>query len=295
MPENIYTVYKITNKVNQKIYIGYTKFTAEERWKDHVGNRNVKNYHLSCAIRKYGADSFSVETLWQSDSSKAAKDTERLLIAEYKSHLRDVGYNLTMGGEGESKTPEVRERIAETNRGQKRSAETLQKMSEAGKGLIYEEANLRLMLELKEKGFSYSEISRHFSSLGMVARSGKYISISVFHGAFKRLLSEEISLAGYSLERLRYIEKVSLKAAEKKVEENHKNPERISSTRTRVHSPEILRKIWEMHLSGVNKTQIAKWVNEQGILNAHGNPYRPNNFCHIFKNVREGKLSLVAN
>lgn len=293
MPENIYTVYKITNKINQKIYIGYTKFTAEERWKDHVGNRNVKNYHLSCAIRKYGADSFAVETLWQSRSSKAAKDTERLLIAEYKSHLRDVGYNLTMGGEGESKTPEVRERIAAGNRGKIVSAETVQRMSEKKKGLIYEEENLRLMLELKENGLSYSEISRHFSSLGMVARSGKDIAISVFHGAFKRLLSEEISLEGYSLDRLKHIEEVSLKAAEKKVEENHKNPERLM--KTRVHSPEILSKIWEMHLSGMNKTQIANWVNEQGILNAHGNPYRPNNFCHIFKNVREGKLSLVAN
>ena len=240
MPENIYTVYKITNKVNQKIYIGYTKFTAEERWKDHVGNRNAKNYHLSCAIRKYGADSFAVETLWQSRSSKAAKDTEKLLIAEYKSHLRDVGYNLTMGGEGESKTPEVRERIAAGNRGKIVSAEAIQKMSEKKKGLIYEEENLKLMLELKEKGLSYSEISRHFFSLGIKARSGKDISISVFHGAFKRLLSEEISLDGYTLDRLKHIEVVSLKAAEQKVSEHQRSQERINSGRTRVHSPEIL-------------------------------------------------------
>lgn len=294
MHKNIYTVYKVTNKVNSKIYIGYTKFTAEERWKDHVGNRNVKNYHLSCAIRKYGADSFAIETLWQSRSSKAAKDTEKLLIAEYKSHLRDVGYNLTMGGEGESKTPEVRERIAETNRGQKRSAEAIQKMSKKKKGIIYEEKNLRLMLELKEKGCSYHEIAEHFFLVGVSSVSGKPISISVIRNAFKRLISEEVSLEDYSIERLKHIEEVSLKAAEKKVEENHKNPERISSGRTRVHSPEILSKIWEMHLSGMNKTQIANWVNEQGILNAHGNPYRPNNFCHIFKNVREGKLSLVG-
>ena len=293
MPDKVYTVYRITNQVNSKIYIGYTKFTAEERWKEHVGNRNVKNYHLSCAIRKYGADSFDVETLWQSRSSEAAKETEKLLIAEYKSHLRDVGYNLTMGGEGEIKTLEVKKKIAASLIGKKRSRETKELQSSLKKGLVYQEENLRLMLELKEKGLSYPEISRHFSSIGIKAKSGKDIAVSVFHGAFKKLLAREAIVEGYSIERLKHIEEISLKAAEKKVEVNWKNKERISSTRTRVHSPEILSKIWKMHLSGMNKTQIANWVNEQGILNAHGNQYRPNNFCHIFKNIREGRLSLA--
>lgn len=293
MPDKVYTVYRITNQVNSKIYIGYTKFTAEERWKKHVSNRNVHNYHLSRAIRKHGSQSFIVETLWQSGSSEAAKETEKLLIAEYKSHLRDVGYNLTMGGEGEIKTPEVRAKIAAANKGRKLSPESIQKMINGKRGLIYDEQNLRLMLELKEKGLSYPEISNHFSSIGIKAKSGKDIAISVFHGAFKKLLSREVIVEGYSIERLKHIEEISLKAAEKKVEGNWKNKERISSTRTRVHSPEILSKIWEMHLSGMNKTQIANWVNEQGILNAHGNQYRPNNFCHIFKNIREGRLSLA--
>lgn len=293
MPDKVYTVYKITNQVNSKIYIGYTKFTAEERWKEHVGNRNVKNYHLSCAIRKYGADSFDVETLWQSRSSEAAKETEKLLIAEYKSHLRDVGYNLTMGGEGQSSTPEVKKKIAASLIGKKRSRETRELQSSLKKGLVYQEENLRLMLELKEKGLSYPEISRHFSSIGIKAKSGKDIAVSVFHGAFKKLLAREVIVEGYSIERLKHIEEISLKAAEKKVEENWKNKERISSTRvSKIYEKNNLNKIYQMRKAGRTLKQIAEWANEEGILNTHGKRFSHVAFSFIFKKIENGLLAL---
>ena len=293
MPDKVYTVYKITNQVNSKIYIGYTKFTAEERWKEHVGNRNVKNYHLSCAIRKYGADSFDVETLWQSRSSEAAKETEKLLIAEYKSHLRDVGYNLTMGGEGEIKTLEVKKKIAASLIGKKRSRETKELQSSLKKGLVYQEENLRLMLELKEKGLSYPEISRHFSSIGIKAKSGKDIAVSVFHGAFKKLLAREAIVEGYSIERLKHIEEISLKAAEKKVEENWKNKERISSTRvSKIYEKNNLNKIYQMRRGGSTLKQIADWANEEGILNNHGKRFSYVAFSFIFKKIENGLLTL---
>ena len=293
MSEKIFSVYRITNKINSKIYIGYTEKTVEQRWKDHVGNRNVKNYHFSCAIRKYGAESFSVETMWQSKFMDAAKETEMLLIKEYGSHEREVGYNLTMGGEGESVTQGVRDRIAAANRGKKRDKKTKKLLSESHKGLIYQDENLRLFLDLKEKGFSNPEISTEFASREILSRTGKPISVSVFHNVFKRLLSDEVRIEGFSLEKLKEIESLSLQASDKKVQENWKNKDRISATRvSKIYEQENLRKIWEMRQSGSTLQQIADWANKEGILNNHGKPFSYVAFSFIFQKIKNGQLTL---
>ena len=53
-------VYKITNKINGKVYIGQSIRPIEERFKRHI-NDSIKNNldtHLARAIRKYGFESF---------------------------------------------------------------------------------------------------------------------------------------------------------------------------------------------------------------------------------------------
>ena len=63
-------VYKITCKINNKIYIGSTKLNKEKRW----GDLSSSSSHLSCVrkgedtplyndIKKYGAENFILETL----------------------------------------------------------------------------------------------------------------------------------------------------------------------------------------------------------------------------------------
>ncbi len=58
-------IYKITNLVNNKIYIGQTIKTAEERLKQHIyaATKHITNTHLSYAIRKYGQDNFKIEII----------------------------------------------------------------------------------------------------------------------------------------------------------------------------------------------------------------------------------------
>lgn len=51
-------IYKITNKVNGKVYIDQSK-NIEKRWKQHLGAKD--NYLIHRAIRKYGKDNFSFE------------------------------------------------------------------------------------------------------------------------------------------------------------------------------------------------------------------------------------------
>ena len=94
-------IYKITNKINNKIYIGLTTCTLAYRWSKHLTEaRNVNNNkHLYRAIRKYGSENFSIEQIDNTDNFKELGQLERKYIKEYDSQNPDKGYNLTAGGE----------------------------------------------------------------------------------------------------------------------------------------------------------------------------------------------------
>ena len=98
-------IYKVTNVVNGKVYIGQTIHTIEWRWNTHLvaayndrmGDHNVL-FHR--AIRKYGIDAFKVKQLEKCDNS-ILNDREKYWIKKYNSYPN--GYNLTIGGEGTRK------------------------------------------------------------------------------------------------------------------------------------------------------------------------------------------------
>lgn len=103
-------VYKITNLINQKIYIGYTTRTMAERWKQHIAcayNPNTKDgsyeHALKRAIRKYGVSNFSIEQLEASNDKRHLAEQEKYWIQYYNSYAGSPnghGYNLTFGGDG---------------------------------------------------------------------------------------------------------------------------------------------------------------------------------------------------
>ena len=97
-------VYKITNTVNGKIYIGYTKRTLERRWAGHCkSSRNLTHKNgksrFMCAIRKYGIGAFVREILIEDeDAEKCLNYWEPFFIAKFNSTDPAVGYNGTTGG-----------------------------------------------------------------------------------------------------------------------------------------------------------------------------------------------------
>lgn len=97
-------IYKITNKINNKIYIGMTTKDIEVRWKQHLKvskNKNNKNHRLiHKAILKYGIENFIFEKLYETDviNLEHLKELEIKYIKEYNSF--ESGYNLTKGGDG---------------------------------------------------------------------------------------------------------------------------------------------------------------------------------------------------
>lgn len=93
-------IYKITNKINNKLYIGKTAQTIEERFSRHTrnakANANCCKY-IEASIRKYGADNFSIEIIDTCGSSEEANLKEIYWINYYNSCKE--GMNLTLGGD----------------------------------------------------------------------------------------------------------------------------------------------------------------------------------------------------
>jgi predicted GIY-YIG superfamily endonuclease len=97
-------IYKITNKINGKMYIGQTAETIHRRFKRHGYDCKKSNAHFPRAIRKYGIDNFEVEELEK--ISCETKEQLYILLQESETRLIEKyntfknGYNSTLGGEG---------------------------------------------------------------------------------------------------------------------------------------------------------------------------------------------------
>lgn len=93
-------IYKITNDINQKVYIGKTLTSLEQRWQEHrrdaYKERNEKR-PLYDAIKKYGEQHFSIELVEECDVT-ILSNREIYWIEEY--HSFSNGYNATLGGDG---------------------------------------------------------------------------------------------------------------------------------------------------------------------------------------------------
>lgn len=86
-------IYKITNKVTKKSYIGQTRKSVEFRWRQHKNSKDF--YDLHKAIRQYGEENFEVITLKECDVDELDK-WEIYYISKYNT-FKD-GYNMTKGG-----------------------------------------------------------------------------------------------------------------------------------------------------------------------------------------------------
>lgn len=93
-------IYKITNKINNKSYIGKTLLTPEKRFKEHISESKkdrCKNRPLYRAFNKYGIDNFSLKTIEECNNN-ILSDRESYWIKYYNTYKE--GYNATLGGDG---------------------------------------------------------------------------------------------------------------------------------------------------------------------------------------------------
>ena len=95
-------IYKVTNKINSKIYIGQKKsstFLNEE----YLGSGSL----IRGAIIKYGKENFSCELLKECCSQFELDMYEEHFIKKYNSTSREIGYNTSLGGRMNDKISKI--------------------------------------------------------------------------------------------------------------------------------------------------------------------------------------------
>lgn len=112
-------IYKITNNINGKMYIGLTSVSLRERWTNHKSNcRNPAKYTsaLYSAMRKYGVDNFSIEQIDSAGTLESLNLLEIHYIAKFDT-ISPKGYNLDNGGGSQNCHPETRAKISASLKG----------------------------------------------------------------------------------------------------------------------------------------------------------------------------------
>lgn len=92
-------IYKITNLLNGKVYIGLTTTSLQKRWVAHLAMSGKNERHLYRAMSKYGKDNFIIEPIDKAKTIEELGEKERYYITLYDSTNQDKGYNMTGGGE----------------------------------------------------------------------------------------------------------------------------------------------------------------------------------------------------
>lgn len=101
-------IYKVTNNINGKVYIGKTVETVETRFKEHLReaySQKQWNRPFHLALIKYGKENFSLEILEEVPFEKL-NEKEIYYIKKYNSYIHfenSNGYNATLGGDGSLK------------------------------------------------------------------------------------------------------------------------------------------------------------------------------------------------
>lgn len=95
-------IYKITNKINGKVYIGKTLNSIQKRWREHLidsKKRKCEKRPLYSAINKYGEENFEIEQI--EECSHDILNERECYWIEYYSSFKN-GYNATVGGDGKA-------------------------------------------------------------------------------------------------------------------------------------------------------------------------------------------------
>lgn len=154
MSEKTYYIYKITNTLDNRIYIGQST-DPMARWYRHryLAKHQKTNQYIHKAMHKHGVDNFIFKVIAEFYTKEEANQAEHDLINQYNARDKEFGYNLKPGGykrggwkhseETKEKqkanwhkvhTPESIAKAAEANRGKKLSEEHIEALRQANLG-----------------------------------------------------------------------------------------------------------------------------------------------------------------
>lgn len=131
-------IYKITNHINQKVYIGQTK-DISKRWYQHKKEteKEQPSMIVNSAMKKYGIDNFTIEIIVSCLDQNSANEAEEICIKQENSHISNgKGYNVSNGGSVAPKTEEFKRKVSQTLMGHEVSQEARNKISKGNIGKV---------------------------------------------------------------------------------------------------------------------------------------------------------------
>lgn len=197
--ENIGTIYKIVNKINNKVYIGQTTLNVKDRWDRHrslgVKNKAEQNMPIKRAFKKYGVENFEFSVI-EKIPKESLNEREIYWIEYYDSYKN--GYNACRGGQLGTKPLKIKESEFENIINLYKSNYTLK---EIGNQYNVDKGTIKHILDINNvpirihTGFKFSEetkieiISKVKSGISRKEIMSKY---NISKGYLSQILSSKI-------------------------------------------------------------------------------------------------------
>lgn len=128
-------IYLLTNKINNKIYIGQTWLELADRM-GREGGLYSNSPYLYAAIQKHGYLNFEYTVLATTEDQAEADRLEAEFIVQYNSKDNTVGYNLKDGGRGGRHSEKSKAKISASLKAKVWSDEALEAKSKTGKAWL---------------------------------------------------------------------------------------------------------------------------------------------------------------
>lgn len=217
----MHLVYLITNIINNKQYVGYTKFSAKTRLNHHIKSAKANSdLLLHRAMRKHGFDKFKTEVLENNISDENVENREIFWIAKLDTFvgINSNGYNMTRGGDGligYHHTSEVKQKISNSLLGEKNpffgrkhSAKTIETIRQKNTGKeISQQARQKLSLIHKGRKQSLEHIEKtRQKHLGSKRTQASKTKMSDARFEFCNVIGEEKFLKSISLKKQAVLE-----------------------------------------------------------------------------------------
>lgn len=156
-------IYKITNMINNKIYIGsavdfYDRFSHHRK---RLRGGYHSNTHLQRSFDKYGENNFIFEIIEIVEDKSMLLDREQYWLDYTKCYDRNIGYNIAKNARspmlGVKLSDEQKKRISEIHKGKSLSDEHKKKMSESQKGIKKSDRQREIMHQASKNYWSNDE------------------------------------------------------------------------------------------------------------------------------------------